>query len=145
MNLAGLLSFLINVVGLGIVVGLIFLALDLPVIVIGDPIKKIAKYAVGGAAILAFLVYVAGLLGSGRGTLLNVTPAAIIEFGISFIVLIVLLYIVKVVIEWASPAPKLTEIINFVVGAVAIIVILVLAERALFGGGLGFIQNFNLK
>lgn len=142
MNLAGLMSFLINVVGLVIVVSLIFIALEQPAVAPSEPIKKIARYAVGGAALLAFLVYIASILTGNGGGLLNVTPASIIEFAIGIIVLLVLLYIIELAVAWLAPAPPLAQLITFCVGAIAIIVILVLAERALFAGGLGLIPNF---
>lgn len=141
MNLAGLLSFLINVAGLVIVVSLIFVALEQPTVAPNEPIKKIARYAVGGAALLAFLVYVASVLGGAGGGLLNVTPASIIEFAIGIIVLLVVLYIIQLAISWLAPAASLAQLISFCVGAIAIIVILVLAERALFAGGLGLIPD----
>jgi hypothetical protein len=143
MNLPGLLNFLINVVGLIIVVALILVALDILGAMFNAAVKQIARYAILGAALLAFLIYVAGLLGAGGGALLHVTPASIIEFAIGLIVLVILLKIIEAVVRWLSPDATVLEIINTVVGGIAIIVILVLAEKALFGGGLGVI-NFDL-
>ncbi len=143
MNLAGLLDFIINVVGLIIVVSLIFLALEQPNMAPDEVIKKIARYAVGGAAVLAFIVYCAAVFGGvgGGGAVMHATPASILEFAIGLIVLIVIVRIIGMVVGMFAPA-NLAAILLYIVGAIAIIVILVLAEKALFGGGLGLIPNF---
>ena len=155
MNLASLVNFVVNVIGLCIVVGLIFLALDSPFIKLDAWIKKFAKFAVGGAAVLAFAAYCAAVfLGVGTGALMRATPASIIEFAIGMLILIAVLYIITLVVEWllggavapgaqgATPAPSnIGGIIVFVVNVIAIVVILILAEKALFGGGLGLIPN----
>lgn len=142
MNLAGLLDFVIQVVGLIIVVSLIFLALEQPGMAPDEVIKKIARYAVGGAAVLAFIIYCAAVFGGiGHAGVMHATPASILEFAIGLIVLIVIVRIIGMVVAEFAPA-NLAAIILFVVGAIAVIVILVLAEKALFGGGLGLIPNF---
>jgi hypothetical protein len=142
-GLVGLLDFIINVVGLVIVVSLIFLALEQPGMAPDEIIKKIARYAVGGAAVLAFIIYCAAVFGgvAGGAGVMHATPASIIEFAIGLIVLIVVVRIIGMVVAEFAPA-NLATIILFVVGAIAIIVILYLAEKALFGGGLGLIPNF---
>lgn len=140
MNLAGLLDFLINVVGLCIVVFLIFQALDLAAFGLDAGLKLIARYAVGGAALLAFLVYIAAVFTGRGGALMSATPASVIEFAIGLIVLIAVLYVINMVIDALAPAP-LAAPVKFVISAIALIVILVLAEKALFGGGLGLIPN----
>lgn len=155
MNLAAFVDFLVNVIGLGIVVGLIFLALDSPYIKLDVWIKKFAKFAVGGAAALAFAGYCASIfLGVGGGIIMRATPASILEFAIGMLILIVVLYIIELFIGWllgvaaappgqpvAGPPAGLAGIILFALNILAIIVILVLAEKALFGGGLGLIPN----
>jgi hypothetical protein len=143
MNLAGFLDFIINVVGLIIVVTLIFLALEQPGMAPDEMIKKIARYAVGGAACLAFIVYCAAVFGGvgGGAAVMHATPASIIEFAIGLILLIVVVKIVGMAVTMFAPA-NLASILLFIVGAVAIVVVLILAEKALFAGGLGLIPNF---
>jgi hypothetical protein len=140
---SGLMDFLIAVVGLCIIVYLIFLALDF--IAPDERFKLIARYAVGGTALLVFLVAIKGVLFGGGGGGMAVTPLAVIEFAIGLIVVMVVLYIIYMVIDFLAPA-NLAVPIKYVIGALALIAILVVAERALFGGGLGFIpSNFQSK
>jgi hypothetical protein len=154
MNLASFASFIVNIFGLCIVVGLIFLALDSPYIRLNEWIKRFAKFAVGGAACLAFIIYCLGVfagVGGGAG-LMRASPESIIEFAIGVLLIIGVLYIIEFVIAWllggppadpvTAPPAGLAGIVIFVVNLIAIVVILILAEKALFGGGLGLIPNF---
>lgn len=132
---AALWSFLITCVGLILVVGLIWYAILM--IEAPEGFKQIARFAIGGLALLIFLMAVGSALGFG-GAGLTLNPMNLIEFAIGLIVLLVLLYIVNRVIAFFGI--WVTEI-QFVVGAIALIIILVLAKQALFGGGLGFIPG----
>jgi hypothetical protein len=69
-----------------------------------------------------------------------ITPVAIIEFAIGLIVVMVVLYIIYMVIDFLAPG-NLAIPIKYVIGALALIAILIVAEKALFGGGLGFISS----
>jgi hypothetical protein len=134
---SALMDFLIAVVGLCIIVYLIFLALDF--IAPDERFKMIARYAVGGTALLVFLVAIKGVLFGGSG-MMAVTPVAVIEFAIGLIVVMVVLYIIYMVIDFMAPG-NLAVPIKYVIGAIALIAILIIAERALFGGGLNFISS----
>lgn len=134
---SALMDFLIAVVGLCIIVYLIFLALDY--IAPDARFKMIARYAVGGTALLVFLVAIKGVLFGGGGSM-AVTPLAVIEFAIGLIVVMVVLYIIYMVVDFLAPA-NLAVPIKYVIGAIALIAILIVAEKALFGGGLGFISS----
>lgn len=139
---SALMDFLIAVVGLCIIVYLIFLALDF--IAPDERFKLIARYAVGGTALLVFLVAIKGVLFGGGGGM-AITPVAIIEFAIGLIVVMVVLYIIYMVIDFMAPG-NLALPIKYVIGALALIAILVVAERALFGGGLGIVpSNFQTR
>jgi hypothetical protein len=170
MNLALFASALVNIFGLCIVVGLIFMALDSPYIKLDAWMKRFAKFAVGGAACLAFIIYCLGLLGIGGGaSLMKATPESILEFAIGVLLLLAGMYIIEFVVAWLlggaqtvpgpalpfapnqpQPAPAVTPampaglagILIFVLNVIVIVLILVLAERALFAGGLGIIPNF---
>ena len=131
------MDFLIAVVGLCIIVYLIFLALDF--IAPDERFKLIARYAIGGTALLVFLVAVKGVLFGGGGSM-AVTPLAVIEFAIGLIVVMVVLYVIYMVVDFLAPA-NLAVPIKYVIGAIALIAILIVAEKALFGGGLGFISS----
>lgn len=141
---SALMDFLIAIVGLCIIVYLIFMALDK--ISPDESFKGIARYAVGGAALLIFLVAIKGVLFGGGGAL-AISPVGVIEFAIGMIVVMVVIYLIYMVIDRLAPA-ELVVPVKYVIGALALIAILVVAERALFGGGLGFISGqtpFRLK
>lgn len=136
-----LFDFLIAIVGLCIMVGLFFLAIDR--IAQDDFFKKVARYAVGGAALIVFLLAVKGVLFGGGGGL-AVTPVGVIEFAIGLIVVVVVLAIIYFGIDRFGAAIASAEVIGIVkmvIAALALIAILVLASRVLFGGGAGFIGS----
>lgn len=134
---SALMDFLIAVIGLCLIIYLIFMALDF--IAPDERFKMIAKYAIGGVALIAFLVAIKGVLFGGGGGNIGMTPVNLIEFAIGLIVLMVVLFIVYYVIDFLAPAPFVVPI-KYVVGAIALIVLLVIAEKALFGGGIGIMQ-----
>ena len=128
---SALMDFLIAVVGLCIIVYLIFLALDF--IAPDARFKMIGRYAVGGVALLVFLVAIKGVLFGGGGAI-AITPVGIITFAIGLIVTMVVLYIIYMVIDRLAPA-DLAVPVKYVIGAIALIAILFLAQQVLFGGG----------
>lgn len=133
---SALISFLITFVGLAIIVGMIFIALDY--IAKDDFMKRIGKIAVGGCAILVLLIALRGVF-FGGGAAGGIAPMALIEFAIGVIVLIVIFYLINMAVDmwlaqWAGP-------INYVLCALMLIILLVLAGQALFGGGLGLISS----
>ncbi len=131
---AALWAFLITCVGLVLIVGLIFLAIVM--IEAPEGFKKIARLAVGGIALLVFLVAVGGALGFGGSGVITLNPMNLIEFAIGVIVVLVVVYIATRVVAYFG---VLVAEINYVLGAVALIVILIMAGRAIFGGGMGFL------
>jgi hypothetical protein len=141
---SGFMAFLIVLVGLCIIVGMIFIALDY--IARDEFLKKMGKLAVGGCAVLVLLYQLKALFfGGGGGG--GISPVAMIEFAIGVIVLVVVFYLVNLVIGRFLSEPFLTPV-NYVICALMLIILLVLAEQALFGGGLGLISNtgsFRLK
>lgn len=139
---SALIDFLIAVVGLCIIVYLIFLALDF--IAPDERFKQIGRYAVGGAALLIFLVAIKGVLFGGGG-MMGVSAIGVIEFAIGLIVVLVVLFIVYLVIDHIAPA-NLAVPVKYVIGALALIAILILAERVLVGGSAGLIpSNFQSR
>lgn len=133
---SSLLDFLISIVGLCIIVYLIFLALDF--IAPDEKFKQIARYAVGGAALLIFLVAIKAVLFGGGGAGIGASPIGVIEFAIGLIVVMVVLYLIYMVVDYIAPEPFKVPV-KYVIGAIALIAILVLAERVLMGGGLGMV------
>ncbi len=137
---SALMDFLIAIVGLCLVVGIIFKALDF--IAPDERFKTIARYAIGGVALIAFLVAIKGVLFGGGGGI-AVTPVGLIEFAIGLIVLMVVLYIIYMVVDFF--APPFAVQLKYVIGALALIALLVIAERALFGGGFGMMGNLGRR
>lgn len=130
------LNFLIAIVGLAIIVGMIFLALDR--IAKDEFLKKIGKIAVGGCAVIILLLDLRATF-FGGGAAGSITPVALIEFAIGVIVLIAVFYLLDLAV--ATWLPQWASIINYVLSVLMLILLLVLAEQALFGGGLGVIPN----
>jgi hypothetical protein len=136
MSGAGLWAFLVNIVGIAIVVGLIFAAMEfrpLP-----EPFRKFARLAVGGAAALLVLVAIGAVLfGGGAAGQIHVTVIGIFEFAIGVIVLYAVLWLVDQILDYF--AVPMADKIKFILSVIALIVILSLAAAALTSGGLGFI------
>jgi hypothetical protein len=135
---SGLMDFLIAVIGLCGIVYLVFMAIDF--IAPDETFKKIARFAVGFVALIVFLVAIKGVLFGGGGGLAAFSPVGMIEFAIGLIVLMVVVFIIYKVIDFLG-TPFTVEV-KYIVGAIALIALLVIAERALFGGGLGIMENF---
>jgi len=137
------MDFIIAIVGLGILVGLIWIALDK--IAGFDPFfVQIGRYAVGGAALIILLLAVKAVLFGGGGGI-AVTPGGILEFGIGLVVVCLVVYLLFMLVDNIAPDPWKAAI-RYVIGALALIAILVVAERVLVGGGFGFVpQTFRLS
>ena len=136
MTLAGFLAFVVNIVGLFIIGGLIFLAMKfrpLP-----EPYAQFARYAVGGAIALAVLAAIVSVMGGGGGNLIHVTIGGIIEFAIGVLLWNLLLWFIdKVLAYFAVPfGPEIT----FALSVIYLVVILGLAYVAITSGGFGLIN-----
>lgn len=127
---SALFDFLIAIVALGLIVYLIFLAVDR--IAPDDFFKTVAKVAVGGLALIVLLVATKAVLFGGGGGL-AVSGGGVITFAVGLLVVCVVLYLLYMAVDhfapqWATP-------IKYVVGAIALIALLVLAQQVLFSGG----------
>jgi hypothetical protein len=135
-------TFLIALVGLLIIVGMIFVALDR--IAKDAFLKQIGKLAIGGCAVLVLLVDLKAVFFGGGGAA-SISPIALIEFAIGVIILIAVFFL----IDWAVGVwlPRWALPVNYVLSVMMLVILLVLAEQALFGGGLGLIPagNFRLQ
>lgn len=159
MSGGGLFGFLVSTLGLMIVVWMFFVGMTK--VAADATLALLAKIAIGGMALIAFILAAAAVLGlGGGGRLPTFGPANVIEFAISIIVVIVAVFIINAVIDFfvggvvvAPPAPGTVQppqpavvvpagvagIIKYVVQACALIALLIAAGKALFGGGLGII------
>ena len=128
---SALFDFLIALVVLGGAVALFMAAID--GISPNALFTKIAKIAIGIAALVALLVAIKGVFFGGGGAM-TVSPLGIIYFAIGIIVVLVVMYLVKRFIVLICPLPW-SEPILFVIGAIALIALLGLAASTMFGGG----------
>src|SRR6266705_5743844 len=90
---SALIDFLIAIIGLLLVVGLIFVVFDRfsP----DEGIKKIGRYAIGGATLIAFLLAIKGVLFGGAGAAFGVTPVVLIEFAIGLLVVLAVMFLIQ--------------------------------------------------
>ena len=138
MSGAGLMDFLIVLVGLAIVGAMIFAAIEF--VATDERFKKIARFAVGGVIVLAFLYAVKGVLFGGGGGV-GITLVGLIEFAIGVIILLVVWYVIVLALDWLAtvfpPIGPLKDAIKFVVSALVLVVLLLLAANLLFGVSIG--------
>ena len=134
---AALFDFFIEIFELVIVGAIIFAGLDF--VATDERFKKIARLALGGVLVLAFLFAVKGVLFGGAGSF-AISPVGILYFAIGVIVLLVVWYLVLLAIDlmvkWFPPMAAWVEALKFVVSAVILIVLLLLAADLLFGAGI---------
>jgi hypothetical protein len=134
---SGLIDFLISVVGLIGIFYMIYVALD--GIVPDERMKQIARIALGIAGTILALLMIKAVLFGGGGTM-SVTPGSVIEFAVAIIVIYAVFYILNLVIDWIA-LPALAPVLKYVLAAVVLIAMLLAAEQALFGGGLGVLTS----
>jgi hypothetical protein len=86
-------------------------------------------------AVVILLAIKAVLFGSGGAAL---TAGGIIGFAVGIIVLLVVLYIIDILLGWLATnmgmAAPILDIVRYLVFAIALIALLVLADRSFFGG-----------
>ncbi len=134
---SGLFDFLIAIVELVIVGAIIFAGLDF--VVTDERFKKIARLAIGGVLVIAFLFAVKAVLFGGGGAF-TISPVGILYFAIGVIVLLVVWYLINMALDWAAavfpPIGPFLVAIKFVVSAIMLIVLLLLAADLMFGAGI---------
>ncbi len=101
-------------------------------------LNKIAKVGVGVVLLVVFIFALRAVLFGGGGGL-HLDPHGFLYFCIGVIVILVVLYIVELVLGWIAGAmgvgAPIVEAVRYVIFAVALIAMLVLADKALLGGG----------
>lgn len=144
---SALFDFLIGIILLLATGFVFFLVIDR---VSPDPVlNKIGKIAVGVVLLVVFLIAVKSVFFGGGGGA-HMDPKGFLYFCIGIIVILVVLYIIDLVLSWIAGqmgvgAPIVTAI-KYVIFAVALIAMLVLADRTLLGGGFtGAIGNFDTQ
>lgn len=128
---SGLIDFVITLVVLVGVGALFFIAIDK--VAPDATLNKIGKIAVGVVlAVVLLLAIKAVLFGGGAA----IAGGNIISFAIGVIVLLVVLYLVDLALSWFGESINSTiaNAIKYLVFAIALIALLVLADRSFFGG-----------
>lgn len=132
MSGSGLIDFVITLVVLVGTGALFFIAIDKAA---PDPtLNKIGKIAVGVVLAVVLLLAVKVVLFGGAGVVL--TGSGIIGFAIGVIVILVILYLVDLLLTWLGEQVNATiaAAIKYLVFAVVLIALLVLADKSFFGG-----------
>jgi hypothetical protein len=144
MSGGGLLGFIITLIVLFAVGAIFFLTID--AVAKNALLAKIAKIVIGCLILIAFVIAVAGVLGFGGG--MAASPSSIVVFAVAVLVLIVVLYLVELFLGWLAAnmgiGAPIVEAIRFVITAVALIALILVAGTALIGGGgSGFLPMLN--
>jgi hypothetical protein len=132
---SALMDFLISIILLIATGFIFFLVIDR---LAPDPIlNKIGKVAVGVVLLIVFLLAIkAVLFGGGAGAAL--APAGFIWFCIGVIVILVVMFIIASVLDWLAASmgigAPIVQIVKYVIFAVALIALLVIADKTLMGG-----------
>ena len=132
---SGLLGFLISVILLIATGAIFFLVIDR---MAPDPLlNRIGKIAVGTVLLVVFLLIISAVL-FGTGGAVSMSPSGFIWFCIGVIVILVVLFIIDYVLGLIASGMGIGEglvnVIKFVIFAVALIALLVLADKTLMGG-----------
>lgn len=137
MSGAGLMQFLISIILLIATGFIFFLVIDR---LAPDPtLNKIGKIAVGVVLLVVFLLAIQAVLFGGGSGGAKLAPQGFIWFCIGVIVILVVMFIIGAVLDWLAAsmglgAPIVT-IVKYVIFAVALIALLVIADQTLMGGG----------
>jgi hypothetical protein len=131
---SGLIDFVITLIVICGVGALFFITIDW--MKVDATMKKIAKIAIGVVLAVVILLAIKAVLFGGGGAALS--GGGIIGFAIGIIVLLVVLYIVDVLLGWLAAnmgiGAPIIDIVRYLVFAIALIALLVLADRSFFGG-----------
>jgi hypothetical protein len=129
---SALIDFVITLVVIMGTGALFFIAIDRAA---PDPMmNKIGKIAIGVVIAVVVLLAVKGLLFGGGALVL--TAGGIIGFAIGVIVILVLLFLVDLVLNWLGGqiSEPIVSAVKYIVFAVVLIALLVLADKTFFGG-----------
>lgn len=126
-----LMDFLIAIVGLCLIAYLLVLAVDR--FAPDAFFAKVAKVVVGGLALIMLLVALKAVFFGGGGAI-SVSPNGVIAFAIGLLVVALVLYLVYLAIDYLV-AEEWQNTLKYIIGAIALIALLVLAQQVLFGGG----------
>ncbi len=126
-----LVNFLVVILELIAIVAILYAGL--PKLAPDPTLAQIAKIAIGVGALIVFILAVANVLGFG-GQALMLTPWSLFYVAIAVIVVLVVVYIINWVIDFFQV--PFGDGVKFIVGAIALIAILVAVGSALTGGSI---------
>ena len=137
-NLGSVFNFFIILIELVIIGALIFAAIDF--ISTDERFKRIAKLATGGVLVVLLLFAVKAVFSGGGGAGINLTPLGFLYFAIGVILTLVVWYVLDALLgyaaaTWFPPLAAALGIIRFVLAALVLVVILLIAANVLFGAG----------
>jgi len=129
------MDFLISVILLLATGAIFFLVIDR---IAPDPmLNKIGKIAVGVVLLIVFLLAIKAVLFGGAGAL-HLAPSGFIWFCIGVIVILIVLVIIDYILTWIAAqmgaGAPIVEIVKYVIFGVALIALLVVADKTLMGG-----------
>ena len=137
-NLSSVFNFIIILVELCFIGALIYAAIEF--IATDERFKYIAKIAVAGVLVVLFLFAVKAVFSGGGGGM-NLTPLGFLYFAIGVILVLVVWFIIDKVLAYAAglfpPLGAVMSIVQFVLAAIVLVVILLIAANVLFGAGVG--------
>lgn len=125
-----LLDFFVGVILLVAVVAVFFLTVEK---IVKDPLLiKIGKVVIGALALVILIIAAWGaLFGGSRGGAV-VSGAGLIYFAVGFLIVIAVVFVIDRVIAYFG---FMVAELQYLLGLVALIAVLLLAGDALFGGG----------
>lgn len=133
---SALFDFLITIVVVAGVVALFFAVIDK--VSPDASFSKIAKIAIGLVALVLVLLACKAVLFGGGAPGATLNGRGLLEFACASIVVLLLLYLVNLALDWFGAAAGLqpwAAAIKYVIAALALIALLVVAGDALFGYG----------
>jgi hypothetical protein len=133
---SALMDFLISIILLIATGFIFFLVIDR--LAPDSILNKIGKVAVGVVLLIVFLLAIKAVLFGGGGAGAALAPQGFIWFCIGVIVILVVMFIIAAVLDWIAAsmgvgAPIVT-LVKYVIFALALIALLVIADKTLMGG-----------
>ena len=135
MSGSGLVQFVVNLVAILAAGGIFFAAIDK--VAVDAFFAKIAKIAVGALLVIALVLTVAAVFGLAGGGV-TVSPLGVVWFAVAVIAAVVVLYILDYAIDWLAKNMGFGELANpikYILGAVVLIGLLLVAANVMFGVG----------
>lgn len=137
-GLGGLFDFIIAIVSLIGVGALFFVAIER--FAPDATFKKIAQIAIGVVLIIALLLALKGVFFGGGA--LAVAPLGIVYFAIGLLVALVVVFLVYLMLDWLAgqqdpPNRGWVGPVKYVIGAIALIALLLLAANTMFNAKIG--------